>query len=244
MGHDVYICYDEKDSEYADTICSIFEQNNIKTWIKSKDMSSNDSVDKITQAIENSKCFVLILSNHSKDTNYVLTEIDIAFSRNIPIISFNIDDLRLDGNLEWILENQTIIPLFPNAKKQLKTLVKETSEIIEKPLNKIKIGFKSIKKFEKINPGKKRYIIKKSIEIAIPIFIVLLLVFICIILPTGQNTTEDGVFSMNITDVDVSESGGNYKYTVFGESYNLPSDYHIHRIIPLDMVHLFHHAVL
>ena len=55
MGHDVYICYDENDKDISDAICQTFEENNIKTWIKSRDMFSTDSVDRITNAIENSK---------------------------------------------------------------------------------------------------------------------------------------------------------------------------------------------
>lgn len=224
MGHDVYICYDEKDKNVSDAIYNIFEENNIKSWIKSKNMSSNDSVDKITDAISNSKCFLLILSKNSKDTNYVITEIDIAFSRNIPILALNIDDSKISGNLEFILENQTKIESFPNSKKQLKTLVKETSNIIEKPNEKVKLDSKYIKVFEKINPKRKENAIKKYIKIAIPVVIALILIYFFIIVPIGQKTTGDGLFYMNITNVEVSGSSGNYKYTVFGESYNLPSD--------------------
>ena len=65
---------------------------------------------------------------------------------------------------------------------------------------------------------------KKFIKIAIPIAVVLILVYFFVIIPTGQHTTEDGVFAMNITTVDVAPSNGAYKYTVYGESYNMPSD--------------------
>ena len=224
MSHDVYICYDEKDKDVSNAIYQLFEENNIKTWIKSRDMSSSDSVDKITNAIEESKCFVLIYSKNSKDTNYIITETDIAFSRNIPILVFNVDGSKIGRNLEFILETQPMLYSFPNPKKQLENLVKKTSKIIGKPADSVKIASRHLKVFGKINPNRKEDTFKKYIKIVIPIAVVLILIYFFVIIPTGQHTTEDGVFAMNVTDVDVSGSDGNYKYTVYGESYNSPSD--------------------
>jgi hypothetical protein len=224
MSHEAYICYDERDKEVSEAIYQIFEENGIKTWIKSKDMSAGDPVDRITNAIEGSRCFVLIYSRNSKATNYVVTETDIAFSRNIPIIVFNIDDSSFIGNLEFILENQVKISAFPNYKKQLDVLVKKTSGVVKKPPSNVKINSKFLKPFEKINPKRKENAVKKYIKIAVPIVVVVILIYLFVILPTGQNTTEDGIFSMNITNVDVSGSSGSYQYTVFGESYNMPAD--------------------
>lgn len=224
MSHDVYICYDDADKKYADALFDVFKSNNISSWVKSREMSSGDSVDKITHAIEDSKCFILLLSNNSKATNYVITETDIAFSRNIPIIAFIIEDLKLDRNLEFILENQEKIPSFPNTKRQLETLVKKTSSTIGKPQDKVRVDSKSAGVFEKINPNRTQNSVKKYLKIVIPVAVIIVLIYLFVIVPTGQKTTDDGVFAMNITNVDVSSSNGAYKYTVYGESYNMPSD--------------------
>lgn len=224
MSHDVYICYDDADKKYADALFDVFKSNNISSWVKSREMSSGDSVDKITRAIEDSKCFILLLSNNSKATNYVITETDIAFSRNIPIIAFIIEDLKLDRNLEFILENQEKIPSFPNTKRQLETLVKKTSSTIGKPQDKVRVDSKSAGVFEKINPNRTQNSVKKYLKIVIPVAVIIVLIYLFVIVPTGQKTTDDGVFAMNITNVDVSSSNGAYKYTVYGESYNMPSD--------------------
>ncbi len=224
MSHDVYICYDDADKKYADALFDVFKSNDITAWVKSREMSSGDSVDKITHAIEDSKCFILLLSNNSKATNYVITETDIAFSRNIPIIAFIIEDLKLDRNLEFILENQEKIPSFPNTKRQLETLVKKTSSTIGKPQDKVRIDSKSAGVFEKINPNRTQNSVKKYLKIVIPVAVIIVLIYLFVIVPTGQKTTDDGVFAMNITNVDVSPSNAAYKYTVYGESYNMPSD--------------------
>ena len=224
MSHDVYICYDDADKKYADALFDVFKSNDISSWVKSREMSSGDSVDKITHALEDSKCFILLLSNNSKATNYVITETDIAFSRNIPIIAFIIEDLKLDRNLEFILENQEKIPSFPNTKRQLETLVKKTSSTIGKPQDKVRVDSKSVGVFEKINPNRTQNSVKKYLKIVIPVAVIIVLIYLFVIVPTGQKTTDDGVFAMNITNVDVSSSNGAYKYTVYGESYNMPSD--------------------
>ena len=224
MGHDVYICYDENDKDISDAICQTFEENNIKTWIKSRDMFSTDSVDRITNAIENSKCFVLVYSRNSKDTNYVITETDIAFSRNIPILVFNLDGFKISRNLEFILETQPILYSFPSPKRQMETLVRKASDIAGKPVDDVKIGSGYLKAFGKINPNRNEDAFKSFIKIAVPIVVVFILVYLFIIIPIGQHSTEDGVFSMNVTDVDVSGSGSNYKYIVHGESFNSPVD--------------------
>lgn len=220
MNHDVYICYDKKDEYLSDELYQLFEKNNIKAWSKSKDMHSDESVDTITNAISESKCFVLLLGKSSNDTNYIMTELDIAFSNEIPIVVFDIDEGKSSKKLEFLIRTQKVIPSYPNSKKQLEKLVKETSDIVKKPVDKVKIDSKTVNAFEQINPKRKENKIKKYIAIAIPIVAALILIYIFVIIPTGQNTTSDGIFAMNMTKIEVN---GN-QYAVYGESYNMPSN--------------------
>ena len=220
MSHDVFICYDEKDRKFSDAIYDIFAKNNISSWVKSRDFVSDDSVDKISRAIFESKCFVLILSKNSQDSNSVITETDLAFSRDVPILVFNIDNLKLKGKMEFILETQNEILLFPDTKKQLEALVRQTLKVIGKPIDNVKLDSDSVGVFEKSNPYRRKNYLKKYIKIAVPIVAVLILIYLFVILPTGQKTTDDGIFMMNVTDVEVN----GYTYTVLGESYNLPAD--------------------
>lgn len=106
MSHDVYICYDEKDKILSDELYAMFEKNGMKAWSKSKDKAPGDSVDAINNAIRESKCFVAILGENSKDTNYILTELDIAFSGEVSIVVFNIDDSKQSKKLEFLLRTQ------------------------------------------------------------------------------------------------------------------------------------------
>ena len=208
MGHDVYICYDD---------------NGIKSWIKSE-YGSSISKTEITNAISDSKAFVLLYSKNSRDKNFVVTETDIAFSRNVPIILVNMDNSKLAGNLEFIMETQTKINPVPESKRYLETIVEKTSKNIGKQSSSIKIDKNVAREFEKSNPYRKTNLLKKSVKIAVPILAVLILIYFLVILPAGQNTTSDGVFSMKVTGVEITESEGSYHYEVKGESYNMPSD--------------------
>lgn len=220
MNHDVYICYDEKDEQLSDELYRLFENNGLKPWTKSRDMASGDSIDKVTHAIGDSECFVLILDKKSKETNYILTELDIAFSGEIPIVIFNLDDEKPSKKLEFLIRTQKVINSFPNTKSQLKTLVRETSKTAGKPVQDVKIDSSTIRSFEDLNPKRNENRIKKYVAVAIPLAAIVILAYLFVILPAGQNTTSDGVFAMNMTNV---EANANH-YIVHGESYNLPSD--------------------
>lgn len=220
MSHDVYICYDEEETNLCDAVYDAFEKNGITPWAKSRDMESGESVNRKTDAIAESKCFVLILSESSQKRNYTITEADIAFSRNIPILVYKVDEAKVAGNLGFILENQTMINSYPNSRKQLERLVEKTFEIIKKPAGKVEVDSGSVDVFEAINPKKGENRVKKILAVAVPAAVIVILIYLFAIVPMGQNTTGDGVFSMNMTEVKVA----NTHYAVYGESYNLPGD--------------------
>lgn len=224
MNHDVYICCDKKDKKLSESVYNLFEKNDIKCWIKSKHFSDLDSVVKISQAIKSSKAVVLVYSKNSKDNNYVISEIDMAFTNNVPILVFFIDDSTQKGELEFFIKNKPYVLAYPNPEVQLETLVRKTSEIIGQKIDKPVVPEKDIKLFEKKEPKPMGYKVKKYIAIAVPVIVALILIYFFVILPSGQHTTEDGVFSMKITDVTVKEQNGEYLYSVYGEAYNLPPD--------------------
>ena len=152
MNHDVYICYDKKDKKLSESVYHLFEENNIKSWIKSKHFSDSDTVEKILKAINSSKAVVLIYSKNSKDNNYFTSEIDFAFTSNIPILAFFIDDSTQKGELEFFIKNKPFVSAYPNPKVQLETLVRKTAELIGKKIDDPIIPKKDIKLFEKKEP--------------------------------------------------------------------------------------------
>ena len=87
INHDVYICYSTVDSEIANKICHVLEQNNIKCWIAPRNICSDGNyVDEISDAIKSAKVVVLIVSKNSEVSKYVINEIKLAFAYKILII--------------------------------------------------------------------------------------------------------------------------------------------------------------
>ena len=124
--HDVFISYSTKNSDVANKICYVLEQNNLKCWIAPRNIISGRSyVDEIADAIISAKIVVLVFSQYSQESKYVNNEINLAFSHKKPILSFNIDnslpkeDMQYNSNvIQWL-------PAYPNPEDEFKTLVLE-----------------------------------------------------------------------------------------------------------------------
>lgn len=134
MSHEVYICYDEKDQITADAICHVLEKNKIKCWMKTRDLGVKHMVDEIMEAINQARAMVLIFSDHSKNSNFVNSEVDIAFTENKPILVFKIDESKLDGSLEFFLNNKHWLDAYPHPEVQFEKLVRDTSKLLGKPV--------------------------------------------------------------------------------------------------------------
>lgn len=134
MNHEVFICYDPKDEEISTDISNLFESNNIKTWVKSKDYGDDDSVHVISDAIRASDAFVLIYSENSKNSNFVKTEIDIAFSSNVPILIYKIDESGIDEKLGFYLKDKPTIESF-NPKEKYPVLLNDVAGILNKTVD-------------------------------------------------------------------------------------------------------------
>ena len=135
MNPDVYICYSSSDKVAADAICHVLEENKFKCWIKPRDVGIEHVAEAVPQAIRSSRCVVLVFSENAKASNFVNTEVDIAFSSNIPIIVFKIDDSHLDGGLEFFLENKHWLDAYPNPSVEFRRLVIDVAKLLDKPVS-------------------------------------------------------------------------------------------------------------
>ena len=127
--NDVFICYSPEDENIASDICNLLEDNNYKCWYKKRDYSQDDSIVKVTEAIRDSRSFLLIYSEDSKKSNFVTTEIDIAFSSNIPIFVFSIDDSEFEGKIQFYLKDKPLINAYPNAQEHYDEVLKDADVI-------------------------------------------------------------------------------------------------------------------
>lgn len=128
--NDVFICYSPEDESVASDICTLLEDNDYKCWYKKRDFGEDDSVIKITEAIRDSRGFLLIYSKDAKESNFVTTEVDIAFSSDVPILVFSVDDSAVEGKLQFYLKDKPKINAYPNAEDYYDELLKDTNEYL------------------------------------------------------------------------------------------------------------------
>ena len=132
MAKKVYICYDENDQEIANKVCRELEKNRVSCWIKNRDASGTEhEIDEMISAIKKSKVMVLIFSKHSKNSDFVKTDVDIAVSKDKPILVFNVDGSEIDGALEFYIKDQPFINAYPNPESQFDNMVFKTSKLVK-----------------------------------------------------------------------------------------------------------------
>ena len=130
MTVDVFICYDEQDEKIAERICYFLEKNNKTCWIKKRDFNEEEGVYAITETIKSSQSFVLIYSENAKSSNFVTTELDIAFSFERPIITFKVDDSQIDEKQQFYLKDKPLINAYPDTDSYFKELDSKVSTFV------------------------------------------------------------------------------------------------------------------
>ena len=108
----VFISYSSKNQKMADIMQKNLNECNIRTWIATKDIPAGlDYPTVISDAIENSSCVLLILSEEAQKSRYVMSEIRLAYDSNIPIICMNIDNCQLISGFKLLLGTQQIVSI-------------------------------------------------------------------------------------------------------------------------------------
>ncbi len=122
--HDVFISYSTKNSDLANKICYLLEQNKLKCWIAPRNIPSGTNyIEEITDGIKSTKIVVLVYSKYSQASKYVNNEVNMAFSNNKPILSFNIDNSLPSEEMEYNLKVSQWLEAYPNPEDEFETLV-------------------------------------------------------------------------------------------------------------------------
>lgn len=130
--HVVFISYSTKNSDVANKICYLLEQNGLPCWIAPRNISSGRVyINEIADAIKSTKIVVLVYSKFSQESKYVNNEIQMAYSHNKPLISFNIDDSEPKKELEYFLKVSQWLPAFADFEKGYETLIKDSLELCD-----------------------------------------------------------------------------------------------------------------
>lgn len=106
MPHDVFISYSHINKPVADAICNTLEYNGLRCWYAPRDVGAGIWAEKIADAIDQCRVFVLVFSEHSNSSDQVLKEITLAVESECIIIPFRIDSTKMRGGIRYYLSDQ------------------------------------------------------------------------------------------------------------------------------------------
>lgn len=159
IKHDVFISYSTKNSDIANKICYILEKHNLKCWIAPRNISSGRSyIYEIAEGIRSTKIVVLVYSSYSQQSKYVNNEINMAFSNNKPILSFNIDESMPSEDMQYYLKVTQWLPAYPNPEDEFETLIIDALKLCDESTDvPVIVDFTNFKQ-EDLSKHKKDYL--------------------------------------------------------------------------------------
>ena len=102
--YEVFISYSSKDKTIADAVVHTLEECGIKCWIAYRDAVPGVKYsESIIAAIRETKIFLLIFSENSKESRHVKNEINFATKVGSVMIPFRVEDVVPDDSLEYYL---------------------------------------------------------------------------------------------------------------------------------------------
>ncbi len=129
MAHDVFISHSTSNRPVANAVCAALENIGIRCWIAPRNVLPGRSYSgEITRAIQQSRAFVLIFSEHSNNSEQVLREVQLAANSRLHIVQFRIDAVVPSDDLEYYLSGphwlDAVTPPLEGHLEQLKSSMK------------------------------------------------------------------------------------------------------------------------
>ena len=165
MKYDVFISHSSKDLELSEKICDYLQEQGIKCWIDSRNVTGLYARS-IIEGIEQSELMVLVYSGKANSSAHVENEIDNAFCLGKMIIPFRIEGPPYSNVLRYYLNKSHYVDGMPdplNALEQLRDQIKRNMSE-QKQLEAIDEAFKTIAQWADINVDELRAYIKNIKE--------------------------------------------------------------------------------
>ena len=135
MNHDVFISHSGKQKNIANDVCRYLEENGFKCWMSSRDIpAGSDYTDLLDEAIKSCKIVVLVFSKSASDSQWVKSEINVAFSEKKPIIPFRVDQTEIEKGFRVMLNPMHRIDAYPQYADKLPDLKDSICEILGRSL--------------------------------------------------------------------------------------------------------------
>lgn len=131
--YDIFISFSFKDEEKAKHIAGTLERDHgISYWMCTRDIRAGARYKaEIVKGIKSAKAFVLILSSNAVRSGEIPKELSIALERRKTVIPFVIDEMELDGELEYDLTNiERLDGTVPTLEERVAELAAEIEKVI------------------------------------------------------------------------------------------------------------------
>jgi TIR domain len=103
---DIFISHSSKDAELCDSLCSYFEEREIKCWMGPRDTAvGKNYAESIVNAIRNAKLMIVLFSKNANKSKHVAYEVERASHYNLHIVPFKVDDSLPTNKLELFLSS-------------------------------------------------------------------------------------------------------------------------------------------
>lgn len=98
----IFINFSDKDRDIAVKLCNVLESSGLLCWISCRDIPAGANYkDKIIEALSTCRLMILLISETSCNSKYVIREVDLAFDNDVPIIPIRIHDVKPSGKMKY-----------------------------------------------------------------------------------------------------------------------------------------------
>lgn len=141
MNYDVFISYNSADQRIAEAACHYIEERRLRCFIAPRDITQSDWAGNLDAAIENSKAFVIIVSENSIGSREVAKEIALATRVSDYIFPFRIDEAELNGRMNYHLSAfHWIDAVSPPMEKRLNELADRVAANLRGQVPNLELG--------------------------------------------------------------------------------------------------------
>jgi hypothetical protein len=137
---DVFISYSSKNTEVAEKICTLLEDQSIECWMAPRNIKpGKDYGQAIVDGIRSSRLMVLVFSTHANKSPQVVREVERAVSNKIPIIPVRIENVPPLGSMEYFISSshwleahkEAIESYFDDVTEAVNDVLEKTDDELE-----------------------------------------------------------------------------------------------------------------
>ena len=130
---DVFVSYSHKNKKVADAIVFAMEEHKIKCWYAPRDvLPGNSWAASITDAIEQTKIFVLVYTEDSNQSRQVTNEVTLAVKEGKTVIPFRLTDSDMNDELEYYLSSvHWLDAMEPPLSRNIRVLTEKVLSILK-----------------------------------------------------------------------------------------------------------------